>query len=92
MAFNISSYLNEVMPITYNDANQMDVDLKIDPVAQAMAKAQEHLHVAMEVQNKEKKQWVWVEEDWKVQRMEGGKVVVWNKEVVVEAREKAVSV
>jgi len=40
----------------------MEIDLKLDPIAQAVAKAQEKFHVVMEAQNKEKKQWIWVEE------------------------------
>ena len=45
--------------------------------------------MVMEAQNKEKKQWLWVEEDWKSQRMESSTVVVLDKEVAVEAMEKA---
>jgi len=32
-----------------------------------MVKAQEQWHLEMEAQNKEKKQWLWVEEDQKSQ-------------------------
>ena len=55
-----------------------------------MEKALEQLCMAMEAQNKEKKQHLWVEEDQKSQGMESSKVVVSDKEVVVEATEKVV--
>jgi len=44
--------------------------------------------VAMEVQNRETKQQLWVEEDQKSQRTESSAVVVSDKEAVVEAIEK----
>src|SRR5882724_10867361 len=83
MAFNttlISSPSNSItVLITNNNTLQMDVNHKLDPIAQAMAQALEQLHVVMEVQNRETKQQLCVEEDWKSQRTEGSTVVVSDK-------------
>ena len=68
----------------------MDVDLELDPIAQAVAKAQEQLNMEMEAHNKEKRQQLWVEEDQKSQRTESSMVVVLDKEAAVEAMEKVV--
>ena len=92
MTFNwphISSLSNSVtVLIPNNDALKMDIGF--NPIAQAMAQAKEQLHMVMEAQNRETKQWLWMEEDWESQRTEGSMVVVSDKEVAVEAVEKVV--
>jgi len=94
MAFNpalISSPLNTTnVLVAENDDHQIEVDLVLNPIAQAMAQAKEQMHIAMEAQHQETQLWLWAEKDWQSWRMEGSTVVVLDKESAVEAMEKVV--
>jgi len=73
------------MLISDNDAHQMELDLELDPVTQAISQAQEQLHISMEAQHQEDQLQWWMEKDWEVQMEERDRVVVSDKELAVEA-------
>ena len=94
MAFNpthVSSPLNTTtVLIADNDALLMDINLEFDPTSQAVVQAQEQLHMVMEAQDWEQKQQLCMEEDQESLRAESCKMVVSDREKVVEAMENAI--
>jgi len=68
----------------------MEVNSELNPTAQAMAKAQEQLHIAMEVQHWGVKQQLWAEETVKTWQDSASSVAISDKVVAEEASERAV--
>jgi len=95
MAFS-PTYTSTLSPIAVlvsnNNTLQMEVDTEVDPIAQAIAQAQEQLCIAMEVQQWEEDLWWCMEKGWESQMAERDTVVVLDKKSAVGVAKKAVVV
>ena len=78
-----------VMPVT--DSVPMDIDVE-DPIAKAMAAAQEQLCVVMEAQTRDRKRREFTELCWCLQRIEGQKTQLLDREAAMEACSAAIMV
>ena len=76
-----------VMPVT--DSVPMDIDVE-DPVAKAMAAAQEQLCVAMEAQARDQKRREFAKQYWQLQKTDSRKTKVLDKDAAVEVSSVAV--
>jgi len=76
-----------VVPVT--DNVPMDIDIE-DPIAKAMAAAQEQLHVAMEAQAQDQKCQEFAEQYWQLLKADSRKTIVSDKDAAVEASSVAV--
>src|SRR5882724_6475381 len=75
--------LNAVIePVT--DTVPMDIDVE-DPVAKAVAAAQEQLRVAMEAQARDRKRQEFSEQYWRLQKIESQKTQSLDREAAMEA-------
>ena len=86
----ISQALNVAdMPII--ESVPMDINVK-DPMAKAMAAAQEQLHVAMEAQAQDQKRREFAERYWQLQKVESQETRSSDREAAMEACSTAVVV
>ena len=85
-----STLLHIIVLITPNDAHLMDLNPELNPIAHAMAQAQEQLWVVMEVQHLETQLQNWAEKTVTTKLEESGNIVVLDKKSAVEAAKEMV--